>query len=348
MRAHTITTQAGNGGGGRMKRRIVPGGILGLGLTVVLLGATASTASAAPVLYPWGCAPPSILAIWTPSGIPQGCLDTGFYADSFNFGYHRLGTSGSQSFALGVSNDTFTPSVSVSGEKTPDGQYTQTNNCPPTLSAGAWPQTQGCLITVTFAPTGKGRHGQRRARGILSTGPGGPEQALYGTGYLGTSVRDPRRDRGCDRGREAYEKKPCLDSAMRSADIVRVTADHEGGRLRHTIRVVGKFQSGGLVFSPDPDRNCEWWLTLERGKRKVEFRNLQECRHQEAAAGPGGRAKIEFHRHSVEVVFRESQIGNPDGYGWQAWTVALGPPDRGRAYDDVPDGVDGYVFHELG
>jgi hypothetical protein len=340
MRAHTATTRARIGGRGRIKRRAVPGGILALSLTVALLGATASTASAAPVLYPWGCAPPPIPAIWTPSGIPQGCLDTGFYADSFNFGYYRLGTGGSQRFALGGSNYTLTPSISVSGD------YTQTNNCPPTLSAGAWPQIQGCIIDVTFTPTGKGP-----SRGTLTTGPGGPEQALYGTGYLGRSVHDPRGDPGCERGREGYGPKPCSDSTMGSADIVRVTAGHEGTRLRHTIRVVGKFQSGSLVFSPDPDRNCEWALNLERGKRKVEFRNLQECGHggnPGGFAGPGGRAKIEFHRHSVEVVFRERSIGNPDGYGWQAYAAALGPPDRGLAYDYVPDDLDGYVFHELG
>ena len=47
MRAKTITTQARVGGRGRMKRRIVPGGILALSLAVVLLAAAASTASAA-------------------------------------------------------------------------------------------------------------------------------------------------------------------------------------------------------------------------------------------------------------------------------------------------------------
>jgi lysophospholipase L1-like esterase len=41
MRAHTITTQARAGARGRMKRRIVPGGILALSLAVVLLAATA-------------------------------------------------------------------------------------------------------------------------------------------------------------------------------------------------------------------------------------------------------------------------------------------------------------------
>ena len=56
MRAHTITTQARVGGRGRMKRRIVPGGILALSLAVVLLAATASTASADTDLALW-CAP---------------------------------------------------------------------------------------------------------------------------------------------------------------------------------------------------------------------------------------------------------------------------------------------------
>ena len=47
MWAHTSSTQARVGGRGRVKRRIVPGGILALSLAVVLLAAAASTASAA-------------------------------------------------------------------------------------------------------------------------------------------------------------------------------------------------------------------------------------------------------------------------------------------------------------
>ncbi len=319
-------------------RTVVPGGILALSLAVVLLAATASTASAEVALDTWNCPPPSTPPT-TAEQIPQGCL--GYDVDSFSFGYHRLGTSASQRFALGGSDYTFTPSISVSGE------YAQTNNCPPTLSAGAFPQIQGCLITVTFTPTGKGP-----SRGTLSTGPGGPEVALEGGGYLGRSVHDPRGDAECERGREGYGPKPCLDSTMRSADIVRVTAGHEDTRLRYTIRVVGKFQSGFLVFNTDSDEYCEWSLGLEREKRKVEFPKLGECARQGAAddglAGRGGRAKIEFHRHSVEVLFRESQIGNPDGSGWQAGASALGPPDRGLAYDYVPDDFGGYIRHELG
>ena len=167
MRAHTITTQARVGGRGCMKRRIVPGGILALSLAVVLMAATASTASAERVLAPWNCPPPSTPP--TTFGQVEGCL-LGVNANgtlnisSFDFGYNRIGTSTSRRFALGVSGDTFNPSIGVSGD------YAQTNNCPPTLSAGAAPEIRGCIIEVTFAPTGEGPRG-----GTLSTGPGGPD-----------------------------------------------------------------------------------------------------------------------------------------------------------------------------
>jgi hypothetical protein len=159
MRTHTITTKAST---------IVPGGILALSLAVVLLAATASTASASRVVGTWNCPPlpapsypvddPQIQRCFGPSG-------------KFDFGYHRPGTSASQRFALGVSNnDTFSPEVGVSGD------YAQTNNCPPTLSAPEG-RVQGCIIDVTFTPTGKGPK-----RGTLATGPGGPTVALTGGG----------------------------------------------------------------------------------------------------------------------------------------------------------------------
>jgi hypothetical protein len=175
MRAHTITTKAST---------IVSGGILALGLAVVLLAATASTASAdrglterssgvpysSPTLSPWYCPPPATQS--TTLEQVRGCLD--FTPEpSFGFGDRQVGTaSPAQPFGLGVwDNDSFNPTISVSGD------YAQTNNCPPTLSAGAFPQIQGCLINVTFAPTGTGpRHG------TLSTGPGGPTVALTGKG----------------------------------------------------------------------------------------------------------------------------------------------------------------------
>ena len=46
MRAHTITTKPRDGARGRMKRTIVPGGILALSLAVVLFAAMASSAGA--------------------------------------------------------------------------------------------------------------------------------------------------------------------------------------------------------------------------------------------------------------------------------------------------------------
>jgi hypothetical protein len=170
-----------HGRAGRMKRRIVPGGILALGLAVVLLAATASTASAERTVVPWYC--PSPPTPTTTVEQVQECIDRGPLwwdaatglpvAGSFDFGDRQLGTtSTAQSFALGVwDNDSFNPRIGVSGD------YAQTNNCPPTLSAGALPQIQGCLITVTFTPTSTGpKHG------TLSTGTGGPTAALAGNG----------------------------------------------------------------------------------------------------------------------------------------------------------------------
>jgi hypothetical protein len=182
MNAHASTTQARVGGRGRMKRRIVPGGILALSLTAVLMAGTASTASAERVLGTWTCPPPSTPPT-TLEQIPEDCFSVPSAATpsdpgSFDFGYDRIGTRTSQRFGLGVSGETFNPRIGVSGD------YAQTNNCPPTLSAGA-PQTDGCLITVTFTPTGESK-GPRP--GTLTTGPGGPTMALTGNGEPRDSV----------------------------------------------------------------------------------------------------------------------------------------------------------------
>jgi hypothetical protein len=188
MRAHTITTQANT---------IVPGGILALSLAVVFLGATASSASATVALGTWNC-PPRPPAPSLPVDDPQiqGCFGG---LGKFDFGYHRPGTSASQQFALGVVDDTFSPRIGVSGD------YAQTNNCPPALSAPEG-RVQGCIIDVTFTPTGKGPK-----RGTLATGPGGPTVALTGGGedakgppdlrLSGPKKQNPQADGPiCDRG----------------------------------------------------------------------------------------------------------------------------------------------------
>jgi hypothetical protein len=183
MRANTITTQARVGARGRMKRRIVPGAILALSLAVALLAATASSASYAPggTSYPaatWVCPLPS-----SPTTDYVSRCGGLIINERFDFGYHLVGTSTSQQFELGVrgvtGGNTFNPRIGVSGE------YAQTNNCPPTLSAGTYQQILSCLITVTFTPTGE-RTGPRP--GTLTTGPGGPTMALTGNGEARDSV----------------------------------------------------------------------------------------------------------------------------------------------------------------
>ena len=182
-----------------MKRGIVPGGILALSLAVVLLAATASTASAERYLGRWKCPPLPPAPSW-PVDDPQITSCFGGPLGSFDFSYHRPGTSASQQFALGVVDDTFSPRIGVSGD------YAQTNNCPPTLSAPEG-RVQGCIIDVTFTPTGKGPR-----RGTLATGPGGPTVALTGGGerpdslppdlqLSGPQKQNPQADGPiCDRG----------------------------------------------------------------------------------------------------------------------------------------------------
>jgi hypothetical protein len=155
-----------------MKRRIVPGGILALSLAVALMAATASTASAHRDLFPY-CAPLPTTPLPPDGQIPgEGCID--MTQRGFDFGDRQVGTTGpAQGFYTLVTRGHFEPAdrhfdprVSVSGD------YTQTNNCPPTLS-----ETEGCLITVTFAPTTTGPK-----KGTLSIGPEGPTETLSGRG----------------------------------------------------------------------------------------------------------------------------------------------------------------------
>ena len=71
-----------------------------------------------------------------------------------------------------------------------------------------------------------------------------------------TSVDDRRGDTKCFN--DGGSHRPCSDSARRDADIVRATAGHDGTRLKHTIRVVGKFRSVHLLINTDSETNCEW------------------------------------------------------------------------------------------
>ena len=259
MRAHTITTQALVGRTRPMKRRIVRGGILALSLAVVLMGATACTASAAPVLYQWNCQPPPTPPT-TFEQIPPGCLGS----SSFDFGDRQVGTtSRAQRFALGVSGETFAPSISVSGD------YAQTSNCPPTLSAGAYPQIQGCLISVTFAPTGTGRKD-----GTLSTGPGGPTVALTGNGVKHRTPAGPlvlKTDLEVPFKRKVRKVKISAatnydSTVVASGDVERTTKQLRGGEQ---VVVKAKLKQPEKLFQSLED--CwRWQIPCRGAKIKVE------------------------------------------------------------------------------
>ena len=151
--------------------------ILTLSLTGILLGATASTASATRTLSP----------------------------TSVDYGNRQIGTSSpAQAFTLRVRctliifpttrciEDTFSPTISTSG------QFAQTNNCPGTLTGlatkpGVDPElgAQTCTINVTFTPTSIGpKTGTLRTTGILSGSPG-PAATLTGNGVTTPTPSTP-------------------------------------------------------------------------------------------------------------------------------------------------------------
>jgi hypothetical protein len=144
------------------------------------------------------------------------------------------------------------------------------------------------------------------------------------------SVDDPRGDTGCK-----PESGSCSDSQKRNADIVRATAGHgKNGRLKHTIRVVGKFQGGEIQFNTDlSNRSPEWILDLHRGHRHRIRTPL--------TAMSIGRARCDFHRHSVEISFSKRSIGNPHHYGWRAFA-------RSDGVTDVVPRREDYIQHRLG
>jgi hypothetical protein len=162
-----------------------------------------------------------------------------------------------------------------------------------------------------------------------------------------SSVNDPRDDAKCyhDGG-----PKPCSDSVKRNADVVRATAGHEGGRLKHRIRVVGKIHEGALLINTDSDPGCEWTFGASRGGKGSS--KIRACSGNTEPRSTG-RARYDFHLHSVEIFFSKRSIGNPLLYGW--WARAFAGPLKGHAIDDVPTGdplspwpLDGiYIPHRL-
>jgi hypothetical protein len=154
-----------------MRPTIVTRGILALGLAAAFLAATASTASATRTISP----------------------------ATVDYGNRQVGTtSPAQAFTLRVRctllvfpttrcvQDTFSRSISITVGQfgVPSNQFTQTNNCPATMTGfatkpGVDPNqgSQTCTINVSFTPTGTGPRGA-----TLRTGSGGPTAELSGNG----------------------------------------------------------------------------------------------------------------------------------------------------------------------
>jgi hypothetical protein len=167
----------------------------------------------------------------------------------------------------------------------------------------------------------KKKHGiGRRFAIVIGVAAVGAAVVAVGASATFRSVDDPRGDTGGCRS--------CSDRARRDADIVRATAGHEGGRLRHTIRVVGKFKDVTLLINTDSDQACEYWVYFVH----VPLVPVRDCGGGSAALGP---ARVDVHLHSAEISFSKRSIGFPRFYGWSAstFTAAGG---RG-AVDHVPN-----------
>jgi hypothetical protein len=292
MRAHTITTKAST---------TVPGGILALGLAVALMGATASTASAdrytrsphnraeAPhgVLGTWKCEPLSPASSWTFVDFHR-CFGFPHAGDGFNFGYRPLGTSTSQRFALGAfDEETFSPRIRVSGD------YAQTNNCPPVLSAPEG-RVQACMIDVTFTPTGKGTR-----RGTLTTGPGGAKKALTGT-------TDPPNLHLSGKTKQSVTQEipthTCFENGR--CHLTGVQVGVSCGHVECTARATGKLtkvkkdklkpsrnRSAGASANLEPGQTTTvLWLKLTRNQRKQVSKALAEGKEVKAKVTVRARA----------------------------------------------------------
>ena len=171
MRAHTITTKARVVAKGR-SRTIVPRGILALSLTVALLAAAASTASAHKLV--------------------QTSLETslGRYPASVGFGERQVGTTspaaaftfrvGCRPTVSGCEAGSLSPRISV-----PNG-YAETDDCSPTLLTG-----QSCTINVALAPNSTGPKTGTLSIGSEGVRPSAHERARRTATLTGNGVRRP-------------------------------------------------------------------------------------------------------------------------------------------------------------
>ena len=109
------------------------------------------------------------------------------------------GAEDTQCFA-GPEGPTFTPAISTSG------MFSQTNNCPPALTATMTTnEVVSCTITVFFSPTATGP-----TFGSLNTGTGGPSVTLSGHGSAAPSAHGKQCKKAKKKkGKKSKRKKGC-------------------------------------------------------------------------------------------------------------------------------------------
>jgi hypothetical protein len=259
-----------------MKRTIVSRGILALSLTIALLAATASTASATRTLSP----------------------------TSTDYGNRQVGTtSPAQAFTLRVRctlvvfpttkciEDTFSPSIRITSGQfgLTSSQFAQTNNCPATMTGlatkpGVDPQKgeTSCTINVTFTPTSTGPK-----VGTLRTGSGGPTAGLSGSGVTTPTPPTPPTP-------GPAPPSLALDLDAKKQELKKKL------KFSATTNVDATLEAGGSV-----KKTTKQLAAGEKAKVKAKLKGSKRARLEEKLASSGkAKAKVE--------ALATDQFGNAD------------------------------------
>jgi hypothetical protein len=259
-----------------MNRTILCRGILALSLTVVLLAATASTASATRTLSP----------------------------TSTDYGNRQVGTtSPAQAFTLRVRctlvifpttkciEDTFSPSIRITSGQfgLTSSQFAQTNNCPATMTGlatkpGVDPQKgeTSCTINVTFTPTSTGPK-----VGTLRTGSGGPTAGLSGNGVTTPTPPTPPTP-------GPAPPTLALDLDAKKQELKKKLT------FSATTNVDATLEAGGSV-----KKTTKQLAAGEKAKIKAKLKGSKRARLEEKLASTGkAKAKVE--------ALATDQFGNTD------------------------------------
>lgn len=126
-------------------------------------------------------------------------------------------------------------------------------------------------------------------------------------------------------------------------DIRSVSHGHSGARVTHTIRMFERWPSS--VFGPQESNALLLWFSTDADRAFERFVLVSQRSRLVASVFRGnggllGRAKASRpDRRSVRVTLSKSQLGNPAGYRWQAFSsfLASGACRRG-CVDRAPNG----------